>query len=113
MNEIYNKSEFDRFVKNVNDNIPDFVRIINYTTEGDMIITDVRFEGDNTFSVCYDTTRDQFANLESRKYTYYTFKDLVFEENDQIKMYYLENSIEGNMDKISILNLNKNIKVIE
>lgn len=52
--KIYNKDELDRFLENVEENMPDFIRCVSFTTEGDMIITDVNFEGSNSFRTCSD-----------------------------------------------------------
>ncbi len=112
-NEIYNKSEFDRFIDNVNNDIPDFVRIINYTIEGDMIITDIRFEGSNSFRVCKDNTRDKFSITEDRTYKEYRYSELEIEDDNGAKMYYLEKPIEGNLDKLYILSFEKDVKIIE
>ena len=59
---IYNKDELDEFLEKVGANEPYFIRCIGFTTEGDMLITDVNFEGNDVFSTCFDLTRDKYAS---------------------------------------------------
>jgi|GEM_PF-3416992 len=48
----------------------DMVRITNYTTEGDAIITDLIIDSTG-MKLIEDTTRDEFSNAEGRKRTEY------------------------------------------
>ena len=82
-NKIYNKNELERFLKNVENNIQDFIRCINYTIEGDMIITDVYYEGDNNFRAILDSTRDKWSNEKDRTYEYCRFTKLEIEETSE------------------------------
>lgn len=110
--EIYNKDELDKFIENVNRNEPDFIRCINYTEEGDMIITDVEFEEDNRFKVALDTTRDNWMDSENRGYIYYKFSKLNIEEDDERIRICLKDSVEDELEEIYITGYNKDAKII-
>ena len=66
-NTVFNKSKLDSFITNTNTNAnnenrkSDFIRIINYTIEGDPIITDLQYNGDYGYILTYDNTRDAFG----------------------------------------------------
>lgn len=85
-NKIYNKHILENFINNTGINAKerkeDSIRIVQYTTEGDPIITEVSFEfKDETYTfgneevkkshyiVKHDSTRDKFASEEDRKIT--------------------------------------------
>ena len=89
--KIYNKDILDRFIQNTGINsqnrIEDKIRIVQYTVEGDTIITDVEYKikdetyllsgepvNKTTYIVRKDNTRDEFA-AES---------DRIITENDNI-----------------------------
>lgn len=110
--KLYNKDELDRFLENVNNNIPDFIRCISFTIEGDMLITDVNFEGNNIFKTCCDWTRDEWSSKEDRTYKYGKFTKLVTDETDEGIGIYLENPIEGDLKEICITSYEKNAKII-
>ena len=110
--KIFNKDELDDFIKRLQNNQTDFIRCIAYTTEGDMIITDVNFEGNNNFSVCIDLTRDKFSTSEDRTYKYGKFSKFTIEENDARTSMYLENAIEGNMQSVYISGYGNDYEII-
>ena len=110
--KMYNKDELDRFIENVNNNRPDFIRCIDFTTEGDMLITDVNFEGSKSYRTCCDSTRDDFSSKEDRTYKYGRFTKLVTEETDNGTRIYLENPIEGDSGELYITSYEKNTKII-
>lgn len=110
--KIYNKDELDRFLKNVENNVPDFIRVLNFTIEGDMIITDVRFEGGNSFRACHDSTRDKFSGEKDRTYKYCRYSDLETEEDDDTKMYYLEDLIEGDIEEMYIIGFENDVEIV-
>ncbi len=106
--EIKNIDELNRFLDNVNSNQPDFIRCISFTIEGDMIITDVTFEGNNSFRVCLDSTRDKFSSSEDRIYRYFRFSKIDIEDTDSRKEIYLKNALEGDLNEILVLSYSKN-----
>ncbi len=109
---IYNKDELDRFVDNVNNNRFDFMRCINYTIEGDMIIVDIKHEGNNSFRVCLDNTRDKFSSNENRTYKNYRFSKFEMKETDSYIGYYANNPLEGDIDELHITGYSKDVKII-
>jgi len=56
----YNVEKLDEFMENVKNNIKDKVRITRYTIEGDAIITDLDYDGEN-INYTDDNTRDSFG----------------------------------------------------
>ncbi|WP_312371667.1 DUF4362 domain-containing protein [Lachnoclostridium sp.] len=58
--EIYNQQVVDDFYKSVHAGSAAFMRTIDYTDEGDPIITDYQYDG-SLFTVTTDTTRDRFG----------------------------------------------------
>ena len=110
--QVFNKDELDEFIENVNNNQPDFIRCIAFTTEGDMIITDVDFEGNNTFSVCKDLTRDEYSSKEDRTYKYGKFSKLVVDETDDGTSILLQEPIEGSMESVYVCGYRKNETII-
>jgi paraquat-inducible protein B len=61
--QVENVNELDDFVDHVKANVEDEVRIIQYTVEGDPMITDLVYDG-QSISYTHDTTRDNFGNGE-------------------------------------------------
>lgn len=110
--QIFNKDELDQFIENVNNNQPDFIRCISFTIEGDMIITDVDFEGDNIFSVCKDLTRDKYSSKDDRTYKYGKFSKLVVDETDDGTSILLQQPIEGSMESVYVCGYRKNEVII-
>lgn len=107
--KIYNKDILDKFLENVKQNKKDFIRTVNYTIEGDPIITDISFEGDNTFVTTIDSTRDKFG---IGNYTNYTFKKLNIEETTDGTDIVLTASINGEKIDAYIIGFNSNTKII-
>lgn len=63
--QIYNEDKLDSFVENTKidskDRKSDFIRIIQYTNEGDAIITDLEYKADVGYIATKDNTRDAFG----------------------------------------------------
>ena len=89
-NTVFNKSRLDAFVTNTNANNEirqsDFIRFVQYTIEGDPIITDLEYKKEDGYILTYDNTRDAFG-ADTKVTTYddipsniYTI-DLVENEN--------------------------------
>jgi hypothetical protein len=60
----------------------DIVRITNYTTEGDAIITDLVIDS-TEMKLIEDATRDKFSNSEGRKRTEYRVREIVKTEKPE------------------------------
>ena len=110
--KIYNKDELDRFLENVNNNVPDFVRCISFTEEGDMLITDVNFEGNKSFRYCLDLTRDKWSGAEDRTYKYGRFTELKIDESDERISMYLQSPVEGSLKGPYVIGYYKNEEII-
>lgn len=64
-NTVFNKNRLDAFVTNTNANNEirqsDFIRFVQYTIEGDPIITDLEYKKEDGYILTYDNTRDAFG----------------------------------------------------
>lgn len=72
--QVYNMEKLEEFIENTKINskkrISDLIRIIQYTREGDMLITDVCYKlYQNTYIVATDNTRDKFGENQDKKIT--------------------------------------------
>lgn len=82
---IYNPDILDNFIININTNTPAFLRLIKTTYEGDLIITDIKYNEDKVV-VITDNTRDEFSNENSRKITIEEYKhieEILISSNDK------------------------------
>ena len=110
--KLYNKDELDRFIENVNNNRTDFMRCISFTTEGDMLITDVNFGGSNSFRVTFDWTRDEWSSSEDRTYKYCRYKTFGKEDTENGVSYYVDSRIEGKLDKMYITGYENDTEIV-
>lgn len=110
--EIYNKDELDKFIECVNNNREYCIRCINYTIEGDMIITDVYFEGDNNFRAVLDSTRDKWSAEKDKNYEYCKFKRLEQEETGEQTTIILKEAVEGKIEELIITWYNTETQII-
>ena len=64
-NAVFNKGKLDSFIANTTANNEnrqsDFIRIVQYTIEGDPIITDLEYRENLGYILTYDNTRDAFG----------------------------------------------------
>ena len=67
-NTVYHIEQLDKFIKNVEENVPDEIRIVNYTIEGQPILTNLEYTKDK-FVLKNDTRRDGYATIEDKKIT--------------------------------------------
>lgn len=60
---IENSKNIGLFVENVSRNIESMLRLVQFTVEGDPIITDITYhvDRDNYYTLCTDNSRDQYA----------------------------------------------------
>jgi hypothetical protein len=74
--EMYNQALVDTFYMDALNGIAAFMRTIEYTVEGDPIITDFQYDG-TIFTVTTDISRDKFKGIESEDIFTVTYKYLV------------------------------------
>lgn len=67
-NVVYHIEELDSFIQNVENQIPDEIRIVQYTKEGQPILTNLEYK-DNHFILKIDTRRDGYAEKKDKKIT--------------------------------------------
>ena len=102
-NAVFNKSKLDSFIANTSANSEnrqsDFMRIVQYTIEGDPIITDLEYRENLGYILTYDNTRDTFG-VDTKVTTYddipaeiYSI-DLVEDEN----LINIELTLQGAID---------------
>lgn len=65
-NTVYHIEELDNFIKNVENDIPDEIIIVQYTVEGQPILTNLEYTKDK-FILKIDNRRDGYATTEDRK----------------------------------------------
>ena len=67
-NTVYHIEELDKFIENVKNKVPDEIRIVQYTIEGQPILTNLEYTN-NKFILKVDNRRDGYASEEDRKIT--------------------------------------------
>lgn len=67
-NVVYHIEQLDNFIKNVESNIPDEIRIVQYTIEGQPILTNLEYTKDK-YILKRDARRDGYAAQEDKKIT--------------------------------------------
>ena len=67
-NTVYHIEELDKFIENVKNKVPDEIRIVQYTIEGQPILTNLEYIN-NKFIMKVDNRRDGYASEEDRKIT--------------------------------------------
>ena len=83
--EITNIEKFMEFVENVNQGREDKIRVVRYTIEGDPLLHDLEYDGENITSTT-DTTRDEFGD---GSVSTATCKSINVEETDETTDYIL------------------------
>ena len=95
--QVYNLENLEEFINNVNQNKTDWIRIIQGTTEGYEIITDVKLTQDGIIEYYIDNTRDEFSAQEDRKITKKEYSkeeyQITQEEDRNFKRVYIENKL--------------------
>jgi hypothetical protein len=75
--KVHNQEQVDRFYLDVTSGGgAGFMRVMQYTIEGDAIITDFYYDGE-AFTVTHDSTRDKFSTERDRVIKSYMFQYLV------------------------------------
>ena len=102
-NAVFNKGKLDSFIANTTANNEnrqsDFIRIVQYTIEGDPIITDLEYRENLGYILTYDNTRDAFG-ADTKVTTYDNIPaeiysiDLIEDEN----LINIELTLQGAID---------------
>ncbi|MFS1512708.1 DUF4362 domain-containing protein [Chengkuizengella sp. SCS-71B] len=96
---------FMRFIENLGQGIKDEIKIVRYTEEGDPILRDIEFDGENIITTI-DTTRDRFGKGQVSTFICKTIKVEEIEELNQYKHYLLNDCNQEYIDT-SILVIQK------
>lgn len=89
--DIYNQNQVDIFYQDALAGIAAFMRTMEYTPEGDPIITDYQFDGAR-YTVTSDTTRDKFGSQKITSATYeYLVPHVNYHGPSQFTPYFLSN----------------------
>lgn len=107
-NELTNVGKLNEFLERAKNKRAVEMRVVQYTTEGDPIITKLLYDGIKYYMV-EDDSRDQFGG-DGKAYHEFCFSYLkAYEENDRIS-YYLLNDDSISLDDIqqSMLSSNSN-----
>ncbi|MCM1104258.1 MAG: DUF4362 domain-containing protein [Clostridium sp.] len=86
---VHNDGLYDEFMVHVQNGEDAFIRVVQYNTEGDVIIDDILYvcDSDKVYLV-YDRTRDRFADENDRSITLYEF-DNIAEYNYKDHLYWV------------------------
>lgn len=91
--ESYNISVLMNFIDDVESGASSFIRIAQFTTEGDMILTDVKYiKRDNKFYVRVDSIRDKFADINNKKIKELEYTKYRKEKNESETGIFLDNA---------------------
>ena len=71
LNENVNTGRLTKFIDNVDKGIKDRINLVRYTTEGDLIITQLYFNGED-IKVATDNSKDKFGGQDKNKVIYNT-----------------------------------------
>lgn len=76
LSETVNINKLDNFIKNMENKVKDNICIVSYTDEGDVILTDLMYEGREIVAIL-DYTRDKFSAPENRTKTQYKISKIL------------------------------------
>jgi hypothetical protein len=65
--ELVNETRLKEFIKNTETGQQDSIRVVAFTKEGDPILTDIKYNGEQ-LEVTKDATRDEFGSGERRTF---------------------------------------------
>lgn len=106
--EMTNISSYEKFIKNVILKKDAFLRLVNITVEGDIIITDIKYDSKNSKTyVLRDSTRDDYGEKEITidKYNYVEeIKSNTKGKTTKSLIVYQENKLDDNYLTLITLN---------
>lgn len=102
--QVYNNKQLEEFINNTKmsnkNRTSDIIRIIQYTREGDMLITDVCYQKyQNRYVIVTDNTRDKFAESSNKK--------IVMNNNLPGNSYEMIKTEDGDYTKLVLSTTNK------
>lgn len=74
--KVFNEDSYDKFLKDVEQNIPSTLRIATVTKEGDLVLTDLKYLSDGKYKVVYDGTRDRTNKEDDRVILAYKYEHI-------------------------------------
>lgn len=75
---VHNDGLYDEFMLHVQNGEDAFIRVVQYNTDGDVIIDDILYNcGADKVYLVYDRTRDRFADENDRRITLYEFDNIA------------------------------------
>lgn len=92
--KVYNENVYKYFMDKYENNYSTFIRIVEPTVEGDVIIKDVKYDSGKIFIVS-DNTRDEFSNNEDRVIKLIEFEHIGIDSNNNLVAYNEELNSEG------------------
>jgi hypothetical protein len=94
---IYNQVMADQFYADVYSGGAAFLRVMQYTREGDAVITDIQYDG-TIFTVNHDNTRDMYSAESDRAISTAKYRHLVLADRtrtgSEYDSYYLSNELD-------------------
>ncbi len=78
---IYNEESYTEFLNNVENKVPSTLRIASLTTEGDLILTDLKYLETGKYKIIYDGTRDRYNKDDDRVMMAYFYDHLGIYKN--------------------------------
>lgn len=83
--KIYNENICDLFISKIKNKKEAFLRVIQTTIEGDIIIIDIKYdEKEDKVTIITDNTRDEFSAKENRKITIEEYEHIE-EKNEMLE----------------------------
>ena len=97
---VKNENLWNDFYENIKNKKEDSILILQYTQQNDPILTYLSYKDDKFFMI-EDDSRDQYRESKESDYYEYTFKYLkMFEENNKVYVYLLDDD-EITLDKLN------------
>jgi len=87
-NRNYNTDRFFRFLDNVNNGIPDKIRIVYFGFEGQILISILQYDG-NIIRITFDATRNQTSETYDSFYGYQIISQIHQRAGKKLETYYL------------------------
>ena len=100
--DIYNLEKLNLFVENVQKKVPDMIRVVGFTKEGDPIIKDLEYDGE-IIELTEDSTLDKFSSNPSINVNEYTKILIEKRYSEHYKGYFIEYLLKSNKDNNGVI----------